>query len=164
MRTRRQVSDEQKVIDLNAVLALLRERVGESGSATFSMQGFIRESCTDLKIDRFRAVPILINLGFVQNLGSAGNQGSLWQIDMSDRTVTIEDVQPPGGSKLSNQILKSQLQSERSKVRSLEQILRAKNIEIDALRKQLETARRDELDKLLASLVLFLEEQQDPQD
>ena len=164
MRTRRQVSDEQKVIDLNTVLVLLREHVGESGSATFSMQGFIRESCTGLKIDRFRAVPILINLGFVQNLGSAGNQGSLWQIDMSDRTVVIEDVQPPGGSKLSNQILKRQLQSERSKVRSLEQILRAKNIEIDALKKQLDTARRDELDKLLSSLVLFLEDQQDPQN
>jgi hypothetical protein len=164
MRTRRQVSDEQKVEDLNTVLALLREHVGESGSATFSMQGFIRESCTGLKMDRFRAVPILINLGFVRNLGSAGNQGSLWQIDMSERTVVMEDVQPPGGSKLSNQILKRQLQSERSRVRSLEQLLRAKNIEIETLKKQLETARRDELDKILSSLVLFLEEQQDPQN
>lgn len=164
MRPRRQVSDERKVADLNAVLSLLRERVGISGTETFSMNRFIRESDLTLEIDRFKAVPMLIELGFVRNLGSAGNQGSQWQIDMSDRVVVIEDVLPAGGSTLSNQILKRQLQSDRAKIRSLEQLLRAKNIEIAALKQLLEKVKTDEQDRILALIVLFLDEQTDPQD
>ncbi len=164
MRSYRVRTVDQKVEVLNNFLTALREYVdADTGIRVFSMNRFHRR-IYGTYAEASWAIDTLKRLGLLENLGSAGKEGGTWRIDLSDRIIVADDLRDIRFDKsIPQDILVRQLRSERDKVTRLERELTSGAARIADLERELSSLHESIRNELLASLIIFLEEQTGPQ-